>query len=248
VVVLTAFATAANTIEAMRLGAFDHLTKPIGRQELATLLERMLPAIDSTVAKKALETDDILIGSSEAMRTVQKAIGLLADGDATVLIVGETGTGKELVARALHNLGRRGKAAFIAVNCAAIPSDLLESELFGHVRGYGRETDRRGASREAHGGTLFLDEIGDMPLAMQAKILRVLEERVVTPVGGRPVPVDIRILAVTKAGDAAGSRRAQGSRLARQRARTQDCDGAAQRSCASRSHRRGRSHALQSRR
>jgi two-component system NtrC family response regulator len=106
VVVLTAFATAANTIEAMRLGAFGHLTKPIGRQELATLLERMLPKIDTTVAKKALETDDILIGSSEAMRTVQKAIGLLADGDATVLTVGDTGTGKELIARALHNLGR----------------------------------------------------------------------------------------------------------------------------------------------
>jgi two-component system NtrC family response regulator len=183
----------------MRLGAFDHLSKPIGRQELATLLERMLPAIDSTVTKKALETDDILIGSSEAIRTVQKAIGLLAAGDATVLIVGETGTGKELVARALHNLGRRGKAAFIAVNCAAIPSDLLESELFGHVRGAftGATTDRRGAFREARGGTLFLDEIGDMPLAMQAKILRVLEERVVTPVGGRPVPVDIRILAAS---------------------------------------------------
>jgi two-component system NtrC family response regulator len=192
VVVLTAFATAANTIEAMRLGAFDHLTKPIGRQELAALLKRMLPTTDATVAKKVAQSDDILIGSSEAMRAVQKAIGLLADSDATVLIVGETGTGKELVARALHNHGRRSKAAFIAVNCAAIPSDLLESELFGHVRGAftGATTDRRGAFREAHGGTLFLDEIGDMPLAMQAKILRVLEERVVTPVGGRPGPVD----------------------------------------------------------
>jgi two-component system NtrC family response regulator len=130
---------------------------------------------------------------------VQKTIGLAADGNATVLILGETGTGKELVARALHEHGRRKDKAFIAVNCAAIPTDLLESELFGHVKGAftGAAADRAGAFREADGGTLFLDEIGDMPGAMQAKILRVLQDKVVTPVGGKPVKVDARVIAAT---------------------------------------------------
>ena len=116
-----------------------------------------------------------------------------------VLITGETGTGKEVVARAIHTHGRRGDKAFVAINCAAIPRDLLESELFGHRRGAftGATADRTGAFRDAQGGTLFLDEIGDMELAMQAKILRVLQERVVTPLGGRPVAIDVRILAAT---------------------------------------------------
>ena len=122
-----------------------------------------------------------------------------ADVDATVLITGETGTGKELVARAIHAHGRRGDKPFVAVNCAAIPRDLLESELFGHVRGAftGATGDRTGAFRDAHTGVLFLDEIGDMDLAMQAKILRVLQDSSVSPVGGRPVPVDVRIIAAT---------------------------------------------------
>ena len=133
------------------------------------------------------------------MREVQKAIGLLADSDATVLLLGETGTGKEVVARAIHRHGRRGEAPFVPVNCAAIPAELLESLLFGHVRGAftGAVADRTGSFREAQGGTLFLDEIGDMDLAMQAKLLRVLQERVVTPVGGRPVPIDVRVIAAT---------------------------------------------------
>lgn len=199
VVVLTAFATAANTIEAMRLGAFDHLTKPIGRQDIADLLARMLPKEIKPANKHARPSADIIVGDSAAMRSVQKSIGMLADKDTTVLILGETGVGKEVVARALHTHGRRAQGAFVAVNCAAIPADLLESELFGHVRGSftGAVADRKGAFRDAEKGTLFLDEIGDMPLAMQAKILRVLEERVVTPVGGKPVPVDVRVLAAT---------------------------------------------------
>ena len=133
------------------------------------------------------------------MREVQKTIGLLADSDATVLLSGETGTGKEVVARAIHRHGRRSTGPFVAVNCAAIPAELLESQLFGHARGAftGAVADRIGAFREADGGTLFLDEIGDMDRAMQAKLLRALQERVVTPVGGKPVPVDVRVIAAT---------------------------------------------------
>jgi two-component system NtrC family response regulator len=205
VAILTAYATAEHTIEAMRLGAFDHLTKPIGRNDLKDLLARMLLARSSAVRgpiEDGATTDaggTTLIGSSMAIREVQKLIGLAADSDALVLIRGETGTGKELVARALHDHGRRSKHPFIAVNCAAIPSDLLESELFGHVKGAftGAGADRLGAFREADRGTLFLDEIGDMPVAMQAKILRVLQDNVVTPVGGRSAVVDVRIVAAT---------------------------------------------------
>jgi DNA-binding NtrC family response regulator len=199
VTVLTAHATAANTIDAMRLGAFDHLTKPIGREELSRVLAGMLAAGPEPGAFRPEPEPDGLIGSGESMRTVQKTIGVLADSNATVLISGETGTGKELVARAIHDHGRRGGKPFIPVNCAAIPADLMESELFGHVRGAftGAVSDRKGAFREAEHGTLFLDEIGDMDIAMQAKILRALQERVVTPVGGRPVPVDVRVIAAT---------------------------------------------------
>ncbi len=212
VAVLTAVATAANTIEAMRLGAADHLAKPVGRLDLQALLGRMLPegtpsraagAPAPRTANRAPELEpggeEDLVGASAAMREVQKTVGLLADGDATVLIAGETGTGKEVVARALHRHGRRRGRPFVAVNCAAIPAELLESQLFGHVRGAftGAVADRAGSFREADGGTLFLDEVGDMPLSMQAKLLRVLQERVVTPVGGRPVRVDVRIVAAS---------------------------------------------------
>jgi DNA-binding NtrC family response regulator len=199
VTVLTAHATAANTIDAMRLGAFDHLTKPIGREEVSRVLAGMLAARTKPSAPRPEPEQGGLIGSSESMRTVQKTIGMLADSNATVLISGETGTGKELVARAIHDHGHRGGKPFIPVNCAAIPAELLESELFGHVRGAftGAVSDRKGAFREAEHGTLFLDEIGDMDIAMQAKILRALQERVVTPVGGKLVPVDVRVIAAT---------------------------------------------------
>jgi DNA-binding NtrC family response regulator len=201
VAILTAYASASNTIEAMRLGAFDHLTKPIGRDDLMSLVSRMLrsrEAVTGTPPPSA-ESDDELIGPSDAMRAVQKMIGLVADSDATVLITGETGTGKELVARAIHRHGRRSGGPFVAVNCAAIPSELLESELFGHVRGAftGAIADRKGAFRDADRGTLFLDEVGDMDFVMQAKILRALQERTVTPVGGRPARIDARVLAAT---------------------------------------------------
>jgi DNA-binding NtrC family response regulator len=203
VAIITAYATAANTIEAMRLGAFDHLTKPVGREDLASLLERMVRSRATKASKPASPAADSvpedLIGSSSSMREVQKTIGLVADSDATVLITGETGTGKEVVARTIHRVGARSTGPFMALNCAAIPPDLLESELFGHVKGAftGAVLERKGAFREAHGGTLFLDEIGDMDLAMQAKILRAIQERVVTPVGGRPQKIDVRIIAAT---------------------------------------------------
>ena len=201
VAVLTAVPTSDNTIEAMRLGAVDHLAKPIGRDGLQALLHRMLPPAEPETAARVdwAGKEGDLVGPSAAMRDVQKAIGLLADSDATVLLLGETGTGKEVVARAIHQHGRRATGPFVPVNCAAIPAELLESLLFGHVRGAftGAVADRAGSFREAHGGTMFLDEIGDMDLAMQAKLLRVLQERVVTPVGGRPVPVDVRMVAAT---------------------------------------------------
>jgi len=201
VAVLTAVPTAANTIEAMRLGAVDHLAKPVGRADLAALLPRLLPAAPDAgpAPGQASTPDGEMVGASAALREVQKAIGLLADSDTTVLITGETGTGKEVVARALHRHGRRAGGPFVAVNCAAIPAELLESLLFGHVRGAftGAVSDRAGSFREADRGTLFLDEIGDMAPAMQAKLLRVLGDRMVTPVGGRPVAVDVRVLAAT---------------------------------------------------
>lgn len=200
VAVLTAHATSSNTIEAMRLGAFDHLTKPIGRDELKRVIDAMLAAGTGSRAAAAGEISrEALVGSSEAIRAVQKRIGMLADSDATVLVTGETGTGKELVARAIHEHGNRRKKPFVAVNCAAIPAELLESELFGHVRGAftGAASDRSGAFRDADGGTLFLDEIGDMDVLMQAKILRALQERIVTPVGGKPVAVDVRVITAT---------------------------------------------------
>jgi DNA-binding NtrC family response regulator len=209
-IMLTAYASGSNTIEAMRLGAFDHLTKPVGRAALVDTLARALRqslAAEGEPAEGAADSDgqsrpaaDELVSSSEAMRQVFKRIGQIAGSDATVLVLGETGTGKELVARALHRNSRRAARPFVAVNCAAVPADLIESELFGHVRGAfsGALADRVGRFREAEGGTLFLDEIGDMALPTQAKILRVLQERELTPVGGNQlIKVDVRIVAAT---------------------------------------------------
>jgi DNA-binding NtrC family response regulator len=197
---LTAFASGQNTIDAMRLGAFDHLTKPIGRAALADVVTRALPSVHAPDTETPAVDDTELAGNSEVMRQVQKRIGMAAASDVPVLITGETGTGKELVARALHRASARAQAPFIAVNCAAIPADLLESELFGHRRGAfsGATIERQGYFREADGGTLLLDEIGDMPLSMQAKLLRVLQEAAVTPLGSsQPVPVDVRVVAAT---------------------------------------------------
>jgi DNA-binding NtrC family response regulator len=198
VVVLTAHATAENTIEAMRLGAFDHLTKPIARADLLALAERISQTAPAKPAK-AQPVFEGMVGVSAAMREVQKLIGRVADGTMAVLITGETGTGKEVVAQAVHRFGDRAGQAFVAVNCAAIPEDLIESELFGHVRGAftGAASERAGAFSEADGGILFLDEIGDMPYAMQGKMLRALQDKVITPIGGRPRQMDVRVVAAT---------------------------------------------------
>ncbi|MDQ7978862.1 sigma-54 dependent transcriptional regulator [Paraburkholderia sp. SARCC-3016] len=205
VVMLTAHATSDNTIGAMRLGAFEHLTKPVGRDEIAALLRRILSAQVGTPVARVF-ADEVsmrepqLLGVSEAMREVQKRLGRAAGTNSTVLITGETGTGKEIAARVLHRASARASGPFVAVNCAAIPHELLESELFGHGKGAftGAQGDRRGRVEEAHGGTLFLDEVGDMPLPMQAKLLRVLQERQVTPLGtNRVVTVDVRVVAAT---------------------------------------------------
>jgi DNA-binding NtrC family response regulator len=200
VIVLTAFADSSNTIEAIRLGAFDHLTKPIGRTDLQKALTAALRMPSINRSDEMPQPDDELIGFSPSMREVQKRIGVATSGEVSVLIEGETGSGKELVARAIHRHSDRSKGPFVPVNCAAIPRDLLESELFGHVRGAftGAVQARQGKFREADRGTLFLDEIGDMPLEMQAKILRVLQDKVVAPVGGQAnYSVDVRIVAAT---------------------------------------------------
>jgi DNA-binding NtrC family response regulator len=153
VIVLTAFADSSNTIEAIRLGAFDHLTKPIGRADLQRVLAEALKKSPIAPGGDFLFSGDDLIGFSPGMREVQKRIGIAASGEVTVLIEGETGTGKELVARAIHRFGDRNKGPFVAVNCAAIPRELLESELFGHAKGAfsGASQARGGKFREAHG-------------------------------------------------------------------------------------------------
>jgi len=204
-VMLTAYASSSNTIEAMTLGAFDHLVKPVGRAEIVEVVQRALhSAADApepgAASAAPAEEADALIGHSPAMRTVHKRIGLAASADLPVLITGETGTGKELAARALHHASARAQRAFVAVNCAAIPLELMESELFGHRKGAfsGATSDRIGLIRQADGGTLFLDEIGDMPLPMQGKLLRFLQEGEVAPLGGNGAQkVDVRVLAAT---------------------------------------------------
>ncbi|KIE57939.1 DNA-binding protein [Methylacidiphilum kamchatkense Kam1] len=201
VVILTAYSSSFNTIEAMKRGAFDHLSKPIKRQEIKEVIERALKRSSfSSFSIKQPDEPEELIGESLPMRRVQKTIGFAAASDCPVLVVGETGTGKELVAKAIHRHSSRGVGPFIAVNCAAIPETLFESEFFGHLKGSftGALRDRKGKFLEASGGTLFLDEIAEMPLAMQAKLLRVLSEKTITPIGSETTyPVDVRIVAAT---------------------------------------------------
>jgi two-component system nitrogen regulation response regulator GlnG len=207
VVFITATTTAETAIEAVKQGAFDYLFKPVDLKQLthvvgqAIELGRLMrvPAVVAETQPDDVEGDAI-IGRCPAMREVYKSIGRVADQNVIVLIAGESGTGKELVARAIYQHGSRAKAAFLAINCAAIPENLLESELFGHEKGAFTGADRRriGKFEQSNGGTIFLDEIGDMPLATQGKILRLLQNQTFERVGGNEtIHTDVRVIAAT---------------------------------------------------
>jgi two-component system nitrogen regulation response regulator GlnG len=207
VIIITAYGTMMTAIEAMKWGAYDYVTKPFDVEELELIVQKALNTQELARENKELRANlqrryDInnLVGSSEKMQEIYKAIGRVADKDVTVLIQGESGTGKELVARAIHYNSPRSSAAFVAVNCVAIPENLLESELFGHTKGAftGATSDRTGKFKRAHAGTLFLDEVTDISLDLQGKLLRALQEREIEPVGGdSAIEVDVRVIAAT---------------------------------------------------
>ncbi len=192
-------------IEAMKQGAYDYLFKPLDLHQLRRVVGEALEVArrmrePAVLVEDDADVDGAIVGSCPAMREVYKAVGRVAAQDVTVLIEGETGTGKELVARAVYQHGPRAKAPFLALNCAAIPEQLLESELFGHEKGAFTGADRRriGKFEQVSGGTLFLDEIGDMPLALQAKVLRLLQEQSFERLGGNEtVRTDVRLIAAT---------------------------------------------------
>jgi two-component system nitrogen regulation response regulator GlnG len=207
VVFVTMAKSADDAIEAMKQGAYDYLFKPLDLAQLRKVVGQAVevsrtmrqPAV---VAEAAADSDaeGAIVGSCAAMREVYKAIGRVAAQDVPVLITGESGTGKELVARAIYQHGARSKAPFLALNCAAIPEQLLESELFGHEKGAFTGADRRriGKFEQVSGGTLFLDEVGDMPLSLQAKMLRVLQDQTFERVGGsETIKTDVRLIAAT---------------------------------------------------
>ena len=207
VIVITAFGNLDAAIAAIRAGAYDFLPKPFELEVLRIAVERAVKhrALRDEVKrlrKAAAEAHEFeeMIGGSPVMKAVYDLLDRVADVDTSVLITGESGTGKELAARALHRRSSRGAGPFVAVNCAAVPEALLESELFGHVRGAFTDarTPRTGLFQRAQGGTLFLDEIGDMPIGLQPKLLRVLQEKVIRPIGADDeVPIDVRIVSAT---------------------------------------------------
>jgi two-component system response regulator HydG len=207
VVVLTAFGNLDSAISAIRAGAYDFINKPVEIDVLAIAAERAAThrRLREEVKRLRIETGkavrfDALVGQSPAMEALYDLIDRVAASDATVLVSGESGTGKEVVARAIHGHGRRHNGPFVAINCAAMPESLLESELFGHTKGAftDAKTAEPGLFQRASRGTIFLDEIGDMPLGLQPKLLRVLQERTVRPIGGRDeVAIDVRVIAAT---------------------------------------------------
>jgi DNA-binding NtrC family response regulator len=207
VVLITAYTSMRDAVEMVKEGAFDYISKPFEMDEILATLERALKLGDAMRENARLRSEiqgrngfEQLVGTSPAFRRVIEQIGEVCSSRATVLLTGESGTGKEVVARAIHFNSPRKSKPFIAVNCAAIPEGLIESELFGHLKGAftGAVANRRGRFADADQGTVFLDEIGDMPVAVQAKILRVLQERNFEPVGsGRTEMVDTRVIAAT---------------------------------------------------
>jgi two-component system nitrogen regulation response regulator NtrX len=204
IVMISGHGTIDTAVEATRRGAFDFLEKPLDSARLLVTLRNALEVkgLSESVRelKSEVESRYEIVGSSFQIRQVLERIERVAPTDARVLITGENGTGKELVARAIHRLSGRADGPFVEVNCAAIPSELIESELFGHIKGSftGAVSDRAGKFEQADGGTLFLDEVGDMSLAAQAKVLRALEQGVVTRVGGaKAIQVDVRVVAAT---------------------------------------------------
>jgi two-component system, NtrC family, response regulator AtoC len=207
VIVITAFGSLETAIATLRAGAYDFITKPLEIDQLVVAVERAIQnrrlreevkRLRAEVARSKPSTD--FVGDGPLMRKVHEVIMRVAETDATVLVTGESGSGKELVARDVHRRSKRANGPFVAINCAALPETLLESELFGHVKGAftDAKASKRGLFAEATGGTLFLDEIGEMPIGMQAKLLRALEERSVRPVGGTAeVPFDARLVTAT---------------------------------------------------
>lgn len=204
VLIITAFSSTETAITAMKLGAYDYIIKPFNLDEIRIVIGNIKETINLQKRVKELQQyADIyqnIIGKSDAMRKVFNMIEKIAPFDTNVLITGESGTGKELVAKAIHQKSRRGNKPFVAINCASLPSELLESELFGYSKGAftGAYTTRRGLIEEADKGTLFLDEIGEMPLSLQAKLLRFLEDKKIRPLGSsNEIDVDVRIIAAT---------------------------------------------------
>ncbi len=206
VIVITAHSSVEKAVEAMKQGAHDYLSKPFSRDELLIVVEKAFELLGLQKENQRLRDElehqvdfSHMVGISDVMQDVFDVVRRVAPTEASVLITGESGTGKELIARAIHQGGARSKEPFVAINCAAIPATLLESELFGHVRGAftGAVRDRAGKFEQADGGTLFLDEIGEMPMELQPKLLRVLQEMEVEPLGGKSRSVNVRIIAAT---------------------------------------------------
>ena len=209
VILMTAYGTTQTAIEAMKFGAFDYIIKPFSPQKILQIIENAskaradLEAAGGTTPSRKIDPDDIkegIVGQSESMQEVFKMIGQVAASDATILVTGESGTGKELVARAIYRHSHRSGASYLAVNCAAIPENLIESELFGHEKGAftGATNTRQGKFELCDGGTIFLDEIGDMTLSTQTKILRAIQEGEIQRVGGsKTIKIDVRVIAAT---------------------------------------------------
>src|SRR5690348_1726877 len=204
VVLISGHGNIESAVRAIKMGAFDFVEKPLSLDKTVLVVnnamrQRRLEA-ENRALRARVDRTQTMVGESYAMRQLREQVAMAAPTNGRVLIYGENGTGKELVARTIHALSRRRSGAFVEVNCAAIPEELIESELFGHVRGAftGAVADRRGKFEIASGGTLFLDEIGDMSVKTQAKVLRALQEQVVEPVGGQQsVKVDVRVIAAT---------------------------------------------------